>query len=153
MTTVKSHRFPVEIEWSHDRTVVARVPGKPDLEIATPPEFRGDFPDRWSPEDFLVAAVASCYAVTLIAIAGRADVPLRSLAIAAEGKVGREDKGPLGFTAIELAVTAGTDPGREDALREVTERAEQGCLVSAALAIPVQLSMTIETAAACQPPA
>ena len=51
--------------------VLASAPGKPSIEIATPREFNGIDPDRWSPEDFLVAAVASCYAVTLIAIANR----------------------------------------------------------------------------------
>ena len=139
-------RFPVEIAWPGGKRVAAAVPGKPSIEIATPAEFRGDFPDRWSPEDFLVAAVASCYAVTLIAIAGRSEIPLRSLAISAEGAVGRADKGPLGFRGIELDVTAGTDAGREDDLHEAAERAEQGCLVSAALAIPVHLTVTVETA-------
>ena len=34
-----------------------------------PPEFRGGTPGMWSPEDLLVAAVASCYSLTLEAIA------------------------------------------------------------------------------------
>ena len=64
-------RFPLEIVWPGEKRVIASVPGKPSIEIATPPESNGIHPDRWSPEDFLVAAVASCYAVTLIAIANR----------------------------------------------------------------------------------
>ena len=136
-------RFLVEIEWPGGKRVVATVPGKPPIDIATPAEFKGEFPDRWSPEDCLVAAVASCYAVTLVAIAGRADIPLRGLAISAEGAVGREGKGPFGFKAIELDVTAATDPGREDDLREAAERAEEGCLVSAALAVPVRSTVTV----------
>jgi organic hydroperoxide reductase OsmC/OhrA len=145
-------RFPVAISWPGDRRVVAAVPGKPPIEIATPPEFKGDYPDRWSPEDFLVAAVASCYAVTLVAIAGRADIPLRDLTIIAEGAVGRDGKEPFGFKAIHLRVTAATEPGREDELRNATERTEQGCIVSAALGIPVHLTVVLNTVLDPEPP-
>ena len=40
MTTVKSHRFPISIEWHEGRLTDASAADKPDLEIATPPEFR-----------------------------------------------------------------------------------------------------------------
>ena len=54
----KEFRFPVEIGWDGGRRTTARVAGKPPLPIATPPEFRGSDPDRWSPEDAFVAAVS-----------------------------------------------------------------------------------------------
>jgi organic hydroperoxide reductase OsmC/OhrA len=144
-------RFPVEIAWPGGKRVIAAVPGKPSVEIATPPEFKGDFPDRWSPEDLLVAAVASCYAVTLIAITGRGEIPLHRLAISAEGAVGREGKEPFGFKTVHLRVAAATDSGREDDLRKAAERAEQGCLVSAALRIPIHLTIVVDTATDPEP--
>ena len=74
----KEFRFPVAVEWSHDRTVVARVPGKPELEIATPPEFWPDAdPAVWSPEDAFASAAASCLAVTILGIAAREELPIR----------------------------------------------------------------------------
>ena len=138
-------RFPVEIVWPGGRRVIASVPGKPSIEIATPPEFRGTHPDQWSPEDFLVAAVASCYAVTLIAIADRREIPLYALSLNAEGTVGREDKGPLGFEEVGLRVIAATDPGCEDDLCKAAVRAEDSCLVSAAVGIPVRLTFVVDT--------
>ncbi len=144
---MSDYRFPVEIAWPGGRHVLATVPGKPPVEIATPPEFNGDFPDLWSPEDFLVAAIASCYAVTLIAIADRSEIPLHALAISAEGAVGREGKEPFGFKAVRLQVSADTDPGREGDLHKAAKRAEQGCLVSAAVRIPVHLNLSVETVA------
>src|ERR671936_1582483 len=71
MPTVKAHRFPVSIEWQEGRLIRASSPGKPDLEVATPPEFKGGIPGVWSPEDLLVAATAGCYTVTLLAGSGR----------------------------------------------------------------------------------
>jgi organic hydroperoxide reductase OsmC/OhrA len=136
--------FPVEILWPGGKRVIASVAGKPSVEIATPPEFKGNYPDQWSPEDFLVAAVASCYAVTLIAITGRSQIPLRALSISAEGTVGREDKEPFGFKTIDLQVAAATDPGHEDDLCRAAVQAEEGCLVSAALRIPVRLSFVVD---------
>ena len=139
--------FPAEITWPGGKHVTAAVPGKPTIEIATPPEFKGTYPDQWSPEDFLVAAVASCYAVTLVSTTTRSEIPLHALAISAEGSVGRDGKEPFGFKTIDLHVTAATDPGREDDLRKAAAQAEEGCLVSAALHIPVHLSFIANAAA------
>jgi peroxiredoxin-like protein len=143
-------RFPVEISWPGGRRVIAAVPGKPSIEIATPVELKGEWPDRWSPEDFLVAAVASCYAVTLVAVASRANVPLRDLAISAEGAAGRDNREPFGFKGIRLDVTMATEPGREDDLRQAAGRAEDACIVSAALQIPVRLELTVSAATSAQ---
>ena len=139
----RDFRFPVELSWPGGKHVLAAVDGKPEIEIATPPELKGTFPGAWSPEDFLVAAVGSCFAVTLVAIAGRGEIPLRALTIRATGTVGRREPDPFGFKAITLAVEAATEPGREDDLRRAAERAEQGCLVSQALSIPVHLELTV----------
>jgi organic hydroperoxide reductase OsmC/OhrA len=73
MPTVKAHRFPVSIEWQEGRLTTASSPGKPELEVATPPEFKGGIPGVWSPEDLLVGATAACYTVTLLAVAAQGD--------------------------------------------------------------------------------
>ena len=143
---MNDYRFPVEIVWPGGKRVMASVPGKPSVEIATPPEFKGTHPDQWSSEDFLVAAVASCYAVTLITIAERREIPLHALAITAEGAVGRDDTEPFGFRDIDLRVVAATEPGREDDLCKAAVRAEDNCLVSSALSIPVRLTFVVDTA-------
>ena len=39
----------------------------------------------WSPEDLLVAAVTSCYTVTLVALAERRELPLHTLHVSATG--------------------------------------------------------------------
>jgi organic hydroperoxide reductase OsmC/OhrA len=108
MTTVKAHRFPVSIHWLSGRLTEATVAGKPDLQVATPPEFRGGIEGVWSPEDLLVAAAASCYAVTLVAVAERRKVPLLRLDVRGTGHVTQRDDGRFGFVAIELEVSLET---------------------------------------------
>jgi organic hydroperoxide reductase OsmC/OhrA len=142
----KEFRFPVRVGWEGGRRTTARVAGKPPLRIATPPEFRGTDPELWSPEDALVAAAASCLAVTIVALAERDELPLHELAVEAAGVVGRRTDGRLGFTKIEEAVLIGTDPGHEASARALVARAEDGCLVTASLDLPVETTVEIRTA-------
>ncbi len=39
--TIKAFRFPVSVRWRGGRLTRVSVAGKPSLEVATPPEFRG----------------------------------------------------------------------------------------------------------------
>ena len=50
MTTFKEHRFPVSVHWVGGRLTSASSPGKPDLQVATPPDFKGGIAGVWSPE-------------------------------------------------------------------------------------------------------
>jgi len=141
----KEFRFPVQVQWEGGRRTTVRVEGKPPARIATPPEFRGTDPDTWSPEDALVASVSSCLAVTIAALAERERLPLRDLSIHAEGVVGRRHDGRFGFVRIEQAVELETDREQEAAARALVARAEEGCLVSASLDLPVLSTIHVRT--------
>lgn len=83
-------QFPVELVWPGGKRVIASVPGKPAIEIATPPpnsEARSRRP----------------------------------------------------------GAPKATDPAHEDDLAKAAVRAEDGCLVSAALRIPVRLTFVVDT--------
>lgn len=141
----REFRFPVEIGWDGGRRTTARVHGKPPLQIATPPEFRGSDPHTWSPEDAFVAAAGSCLAVTIAALAEREQLPLRDLSINAEGVVGRRPEGRFGFVRIEQTVELETDPGSEDAARALISKAEDQCLVTVSLDLPVQTTVQVRS--------
>ena len=145
-TTAKTYEFPVGIHWLDGRLTLASATGKPDLEVATPPEFKHGIPGVWSPEDLLVTSAASCYAVTLLAVAERRGVPLRSLDVAACGLVGQRPDGPFAFTEIELDVELVTDAGFEEEARLAGEAAERGCLVAASLDVPIHLGLSVRAA-------
>ena len=139
----REFRFPVDVIWHAGRRTTARVAGKSPLRIATPPEFRGSDPDLWSPEDAFVAAAGSCLAVTIAALAERERLPLHKLAVKAEGVVGRRADGRFGFVRIEQTVELETDAEHEDAARALVTRAEDGCLVSVSLDLPVETNVEV----------
>ncbi len=142
---VREHRFPVDVSWNGGMRVTGWVQGKPLLPLATPLELHGSDPERFSPEDLLVAAAASCLAVTIAALAQRQQLPLYDLDIHAEGVVGRRPDGRFGFTRIEQTVELETEPEHEAALRAVVAKAEASCLVSVSLALPVDTAVRVRT--------
>jgi peroxiredoxin-like protein len=135
----KEFHFPLTVDWAGERRVVARVDGKQGLEIAPPPVFRGTDPTTWSPEDVLVAASASCLAITFTGLAAREGVAYSGLRVEADGVAGVRDDGHFGFRRILLRVTIEGDEVEE--LRRLAERAEESCLVSASLGLPVELEV------------
>ena len=141
----REHNFPIHVSWEGDRRTTATVAGKQPLDIAVPPEFGGTDPDLWSPEDAFVAAAGSCLVVTIAALAGRDGVALHDVDVETRGVVGRRADGNYGFVRIEHSVQIETDVGCEDAVRALVAEAEQGCLVSVSLALPIEASVQVGT--------
>ena len=143
MGIVKAYRFPTSVEWRGGRLTRAVAPGKPALEVATPPEFKGGIVGVWSPEDLLVAATASCYAVTLAAVAERRSIALHRLQVDGIGHVERRDDGRFGFVAIELHARVETDRESIPAAEEAARQAEELCLISISLDAPVHVEVEV----------
>jgi len=129
----KEFHFPVGVEWIGSRRVLAKVEGKHPIEVTPPPEFRGTDPTTWSPEDFFVAAAASCLAVTFTGLAERAGLAFSGLSVHGDGVAGKRDDGAFGFTRLLLTVDLHVAPGTEEQARELALRAEETCLVSESL--------------------
>jgi organic hydroperoxide reductase OsmC/OhrA len=144
----KEFTFPVTIEWLGGTRVATRVGGKREIETSSPPEFRGTDPTVWSPEDFLVAATASCIAITLSGIAGRRGLPLHRLSVSGEGTVGTREDGRFGFSRMKLRVEIDTDEGMEELAREIAHEADEGCLVAVSLDLPIETVVEVSTAPA-----
>ena len=144
MPTFKAHRFPVSIEWQEGRLTTASSPGKPDLDVATPPEFKGGIPGVWSPEDLVVGATAACYAVTLLSVAERRGIQLLGLQVDGTGHVELASDGRFGFVAIELAATVEVEAAERSAAERAAHYAHEACLVGRALDTPVHLELHVE---------
>jgi organic hydroperoxide reductase OsmC/OhrA len=143
---VKEFHFPLEVDWLAGRKVVTRVLGKHEVEVMPPPVFKGTEPRVWSPEDFFVASAASCLAVTLTGFAEREGLVLRRLHVSADGVAGMRDNDHFGFRRIEMRLSITTDPGQEALALELAHKAEEACLVTASLDLPVSLKVEIATA-------
>jgi organic hydroperoxide reductase OsmC/OhrA len=138
----KEFHFPVVVDWTGGRRVRARVEGKEPVEIAPPVVFSGTDATAWSPEDFFVAAAASCLAVTFTGIAERADFDFESLTVAADGVCGLRTDGRFGFTGLTCRLELETSGDRERAVG-LAERAEESCLVAASLDVPIETQIVV----------
>ena len=147
MAVMKEMQFPVSVRWRGGRLARAEARDKDGLELATPPEFRGGLAGYWSPEDLLVTATASCFALTLAAVAERREVPILDATVTAPGHMSRRDDGRFGFTVIEIDAMLETIAGSEDALRRAAAVAEERCLITRALDVPVHVAVRVQAMA------
>jgi peroxiredoxin-like protein len=143
MSISKDFRYKVAVDWEGDRITTVTSPDKPELTIATPPEFKNGVEGVWSPEDLLVAAAASCFSVTLVAVAERRELPLHSLHVSGTGHVSARDDGRFGFVAIELTAAIRTDEQALEAMERAAKHAGRACLVSMALDVPVHVDAVV----------
>jgi organic hydroperoxide reductase OsmC/OhrA len=115
--------------------------GAPAVRVGPPPQFDGS-PGHHSPEDLLLAAVASCHMTTLVALSRRKELAIKSYVAKAAGTLEKTKEG-IRFTSIQLSVDASTTVGREAELTNLIELAETHCIVSNALRLNVELDVKV----------
>ena len=142
MGVVKTHRYEVGSRWLGGRRLALSSTGKPTLEVATPPDFKGGVHGTWSPEDLLVGSLATCLELTLIAIAEHRGAPLASLDVDAMGQLERRE-GRYRFALVELDVEAETDAAHADELEELIRLAKDHCIIGDAVTMPVALAIRV----------
>ena len=147
MTVMKEMQFPVSVRWRGGRLARAEGHDKEPFELATPREFRSGLAGYWTPEDLLVTAAASCFVLTLAAVAEQRAAPLLDATVSATGHMTRRDNGRFGFTVIEIDAALETIPGGEEAVRSAARAAEERCLISRALDVPVHVAVDVTTVA------
>jgi peroxiredoxin-like protein len=86
MAEMKSKKFFYKntLKWESQRKGILSSENKPDINVATPPEFKGH-EGIWNPEDLFVASVNSCIMTTFLAYAERNKLDFTSYMSEAEG--------------------------------------------------------------------
>ena len=116
----KVYLYHTAVKWTEQRKGVISCAGKPDVQVATPPEFKGH-DGIWSPEDLFVASANICLMTTFLSVAERAGLAFTSYESEAEGKLELVD-GKFQFTAITLkpviTLPAGGDAAKAQELIE-----------------------------------
>jgi peroxiredoxin-like protein len=133
------HEYRIKAFGAGGRNGVVRADGVlSSISFSAPPEFLGD-PGRWTPEHFLVAAVASCFVSTFSGIAEKSRFEFVSFQLEAEGMLGNEE-GVWRFTEIRLrpVVTVLKEENRDRAVR-LLEKAEKSCLIARSLQCKIVL--------------
>ncbi len=137
------HHYEVHLDGGPSGYAELSTPGVPALRTAAPADFDGPG-DAWSPEHLLLASVQACFLLTLRAIARLSKLEFTSFELDASGTVDRQG-GVTRFTEIVLRprITVPTGSNRER-VRQILEKSEKACLISASLSTPLRLEPEIQ---------
>jgi len=141
----KSHTYRVTAWWSSGQTGLTKSESAPNaIHFAAPPQF-GGLEGRWSPEDLLLSAIASCFTSTFQAIAGYMKFDYLDLEVEVEGTVDKISSGYC-FTGIVIRprLTVADEHDHSRGL-DLLRKAKGLCLVSRALAIPQEFTPQVES--------
>ena len=125
----KNFIYKNNIKWTEQRKGVLSSIGKPNIETATPPEFKGH-PNIWSPEDLFVSAVNSCIMTTFLYYADSKKLDFISYESEVEGILEFIDM-KLIFTEIKVYPKIIVKSNEDiDKAKKYIENAEKNCLIS-----------------------
>lgn len=134
----KSFRYRNDLVWKSGRRGAVTSLGKPELEVGSPPEFKGE-PGAWSPEDMYVGALNACLMLTFLALADRKGLGLATYASSAEGLLEHSD-GRYRITEVTVQPTVAVKSDADlDAARELMGKVEENCFISNSITAKVKL--------------
>jgi peroxiredoxin-like protein len=138
----KVYTYRTAVKWTEQKKGTITCEGKPDIQVATPPEFKGH-EGIWSPEDLYVASANICLMTTFLAVAERAGLTFTSYHCEAEGRLELVE-GKFQVTVItlrpQIALQSGSDAAKA---KELIEKAEANCLISNSMKTRITLEPTI----------
>lgn len=148
------HRYRTELAWEgttavgYDHYSRAHVltapPATASLELSADPAFRGDAV-HLNPEQLLLAAAASCQALSFLAVASRARIDVVAYRDAAEA-VMPDDQRPVRITRITLhpVITLGPASAavRDERLSHLVEVAHRECYIANSVSCEIEIQAT-----------
>jgi|SRR5436190_19617498 len=138
------HTYRVVAWWSSGKSGLAKSDSAPNaIHFAAPPQF-GGLHGRWSPEDLLLCAVASCFTTTFRALAEYSKFEYADVEVEVSGNVCKVESG-YAFQEITLRPTL-IIPREEEHARadRLLHKAKRLCLISRALAVPLTFQSRVE---------
>jgi organic hydroperoxide reductase OsmC/OhrA len=140
--TSKQHQYKVLVEWTgnegtgtsgyanYKRDHLVYSGGKPTIRGSSDPSFRGD-PQRWNPEELLVASIAACHKLWYLHLCSSNEVTVVSYRDEAEGFMAEDESGGGHFVRVTLrpqvAICSGQD--KHKAL-ELHKEAHAKCFIA-----------------------
>jgi|SRR5215472_9777411 len=121
--------------WSSGKSGLLKSDSAPSaIDFASPPQF-GGVEGRWTPEELLLGAIASCYTTTFCALAEYSKLNYLELAVEVQGTLRKADRGySFGDLAIYPRLIIVDVEEQQRALR-ILQKAAATCLISRLLAV------------------
>ncbi|MEQ6250195.1 OsmC family protein [Sulfitobacter sp. HNIBRBA3233] len=114
-----------------------------DLLVDSAPDWGGN-PENTNPEQALASALSSCHMMTFLALAAKAGWPVASYHDHAEAYLGKNPKGQMSVTRIDLHPVVRFDTGfavSDDELAQMQNRAHRYCFIANTLADSVEINI------------
>jgi organic hydroperoxide reductase OsmC/OhrA len=144
-----SHSYELSLKWTgntgsgtasyrvYGRDHEVSATGKPVIAGSSDPAFRGD-PQRWNPEELLVAALSQCHMLSYLHLAANAGVVVTAYADTPSGTMNENPDGSGEFVAVVLRpeVTV-ADAVMSDRATALHDDAEKLCFIARSVNFPV----------------
>lgn len=130
MADASIYFYEAEIEWVGGKDLQISSGKLPVIAGGAPPEFKGR-EGVWAPEHLFVAALNSCYLLTLLAVAEFSKIAIVSCSSSAKGKLEKVEGGTNQITEIvvrpRVVIASANDLAR---MARILEKAKENCFVS-----------------------
>jgi len=142
------HHYEVTVEWTGDRGSGTRdyksygrdhtvsALGKPQILGSSDRAFRGD-PDRWNPEELLLAALAQCHMLSYLHLAATHGVVVIDYTDAAVATMVQARDGGGRFSSATLRPVVTMAAGDPQLALALHSRAGELCFIASSVAFPV----------------
>jgi organic hydroperoxide reductase OsmC/OhrA len=134
-----THSYTVRAKATRVRSgIVSRETAAQPIKFSAPLEFLGES-GVWTPEDFFVASVVSCFVSTFSGMADLSKLGFASLEVEAQGTL---EKDPGGWKFVEVKLRPHLKINREsdqERARRLLEKAERTCLVARSITARIVL--------------
>lgn len=114
-----------------------------DVQVDAAPDWGGD-PAHTNPEQALTSALSSCHMMTFLALAAKAGWPVASYHDYAVAHLGKNPKGQMSVTRIDLHPVVRFDTGfavNDATMAEMQDRAHRYCFIANTLAESVEINI------------
>lgn len=154
----KTHTYELTVEWTgnsgegtvrpnaYSKNHVVRAEGRPDILASSDPAFNGD-PDRYNPEELLVAALSQCHMLWFLSRCAKHRVVVTAYVDDAIGTMAEHRDGSGEFTNVTLrpriTLASRADPAL---LARLHEESHHLCFIARSVNFPVEVEPTYEPA-------
>jgi organic hydroperoxide reductase OsmC/OhrA len=150
----RKHEYRAELRWTGNRGTGTQdyraygrdhtisCEGKPSILGSSDPAFRGD-PDRYNPEELLVASLSACHMLWYLHLCATAGVRVEEYTDAAEGVMELATDGSGHFTRVTLRPIVTIGAGSRRRAEELHESAHRMCFLANSMNFPVVTEATI----------
>lgn len=135
----KTFRYKNSLVWEGARRGKLMASGKADIQVASPPEFKGE-PGFWCPEEMFVGSVNTCLMLTFLAFANAKNIAVVAYESSADGLLENvQGKYRVTEVVVEAKVSLKSSADLETA-RKIMEGVDSQCFITNSITTKVKLS-------------